>query len=706
MKKQKKEIVSRTSVQAIKSSPNFLSLSKAKLYLSLFLSSIAFLLYINTLSHDYTVDDATVMKNNKLVVQGVKAIPEIFASPYRKGFWERQESLYRPLSVALFALEWQLAPDNPLPGHAMNIALFTLTAFVLFNTLALLFKNANLIIPFAVTLLYITHPIHTEVVANIKSSDEIFCFLFTIISFRQFVLYFDSKKIINALLCAITFLLALLSKEIAITCILIFPMLLYFFRQVNILKSLKLSLFPFSSAGIYILIRVSVLKGLTNFTDIQAINNSIVNAPTYAEKFATAMMILGKYLLLLFIPHPLSFDYSFNTFPNVGISNGGALISVIIYLSLLVYALKEFKKRNVISFGILFLLLTISLVSNVLFLIESVMAERFTYMPSLGFCIALIFLIAKIFRAETQYTDKINFSALYKSNKLFFIAVFLLSFLFSIKTISRNADWKNNLTLLAADVKTNPESARIRYAYGSAILIEQALIEKDEAKKQALLDKSIVQLEKGVSILNTYADAFYHLGIAYKEKGDYARSVSNFELAAKHKTFTDANFFVAWGIACGKAKMYEQSIKALTHAVDLNPKQADAYNNLGVFYDEMNEPSKSIEALNKAIAFDSIPDGAYYNLGNTYAHITKYPEAIEWYKKALELNPKNVDAVNNIGNSYAAMQDYKNAIIWFRKVLEMDPNNAKAINNLGVTLMMIGQKEEGEKVLSRLKQDN
>ncbi len=120
----------------------------------------------------------------------------------------------------------------------------------------------------------------------------------------------------------------------------------------------------------------------------------------------------------------------------------------------------------------------------------------------------------------------------------------------------------------------------------------------------------------------------------------------------------------------------------------------------------MNEPSKSIEALNKAIAFDSIPDGAYYNLGNTYAHITKYPEAIEWYKKALELNPKNVDAVNNIGNSYAAMQDYKNAIIWFRKVLEMDPNNAKAINNLGVTLMMIGQKEEGEKVLSRLKQDN
>ncbi len=218
-----------------------------------------------------------------------------------------------------------------------------------------------------------------------------------------------------------------------------------------------------------------------------------------------------------------------------------------------------------------------------------------------------------------------------------------------------------------------------------------------------MLDKSIVQLEKGVSILNTYADAFYHLGIAYKEKQNYEKAVSNFELAAKHKTFTDAGFFVAWGIACGKAKMYDQSIKALNHAIDLNPNNTDAYSNLGVFYDEMNEFDKSLAVLRKAIEIDPLSDGALYNMGNTYAHMGNFTQAINSYKKAIALNSNNIDAVNNIGNSYAAMKDYENAIVWFRKVLELDPANAKAINNLGITLIMTGNKEEGEKILARLR---
>src|SRR6185503_501607 len=97
--------------------------------------------------------------------------------------------------------------------------------------------------------------------------------------------------------------------------------------------------------------------------------------------------------------------------------------------------------------------------------------------------------------------------------------------------------------------KLSPESARIRYAYGSAILIEQALKENDAVKKSALLDKAIIQLEKGVEILDTYADAWYHLGLAYKEKENYPKAVLSFEKARKHKTWTDADFFIGAGIA-------------------------------------------------------------------------------------------------------------------------------------------------------------
>lgn len=701
MKKQTK--TSSRPVEKQMANEQGMPLAKAKGMLAIVLAAVAFLLYANTLNHDYTVDDGTVMQNNKITKQGIKAIPKIFTTAYRKGFWDRQESLYRPLSVAMFAVEWQLFPNNPQPGHLINVLLYALSAFVLFHTLLLLFKN-NIVIAFAISLLYIAHPLHTEVVANIKSRDEILCLLFMLLSVKFFIENADVKKISTAVLSAFCFLLSLLSKESAITCVAIFPLLLFFFRNKNLKESLAASIIPWGAAAVYLLIRFAVLKGLSNFTEILPINNSIVNATSFADKFATAVMIMGKYLYLLLIPHPLSFDYSFNQIPVVGLSNGMALLSLIIYVALIVYAIKEVKNRNGVAFGILFFLITISVVSNVFFLIESVMAERFTFMPSLGICIALVLALSKWLKTESRISDKVNYAKLFKSNKGFFLIIFTIAFLYSVKTVSRNTDWKNNLTLLAKDVKTCPESARIRYAYGSAILIEQALVEKDESKKQMLLDKSIVQLERGVAILPTYAEAFYHLGLAYKEKSDFPRAVQNFENASKHKTFTDPSFFVAWGVACGKAKMYPQSIKALNHAIDLNPKQADAYTNLGVFYDEMNKFDESVKALSKAIELDSVPDGAYYNLGNTYAHVQRFGDAVNYYKKALEINPKNEDAVNNTGNSYAAMQDYPNAIIYFKKAIEMNPNNAKALNNLGITLIMTGKKEDGELFVAKAKQ--
>lgn len=676
---------------------------KLKRWCALALAVFGLLLYVNTLGHDYTVDDGTVMQNNKIVKQGVKALPEIFTTAYRKGFWDRQESLYRPLSVAMFAVEWQLAPNNPLPGHVMNVLLYALTAYLLFQLLMQLF-NDNLLMAFCIALLYIAHPLHTEVVANIKSRDEILCFLFVVLALRSFIFYVDKKSRQHLLVCSLYFLFALLSKESAITMVVVFPLVAYFFRKQPLLNGIKYSLVPGIAAVVYLLIRFSVLKGITNFTEILPINNSIVNADSYAIKFATALMILGKYLGLLIAPVSLSFDYSFNQLKNVGWTDGGFVVSLLVYAALLFYSLKEFKNRNGIAFGIIFFLITISIVSNVFFLIESVMAERFTYLPSLGICMAVVLLCGKLFRVKFKTAEKLQPNKVLGENKLFFIVIFSIAFLYSIKTIARNTEWKNNLTLLATDVKTSPESARIRYAYGSAILIEQALKEKDKNRKNNLLDKSIEQLERGVSILSTYSEAYYHLGLAYKERELYAKAVESFERAARNKTFTDPEFFVAWGVACGKAKKYEESIKALQHAADLNPKQTDAYLNMGVFYDEMNNFEASVKNLRQAIALDTMPDGAYYNLGNSYAHIGNYSEAIRHYKKSLELNAANEDAVNNIGNSYAAMKDYENAIVYFKKAIALNPANSKALNNLGITLIMTGKKEEGEAFIAKARQ--
>jgi hypothetical protein len=143
------------------------------------------------------LDDETVMAKNKIVTKGISAIPKIMVTAYRAGAQDRQESLYRPLSVAMFAIEWQLSPNNPLPGHLINILLYTLTGFLLYKILRKWFPEKHAFIIFAIAALYISHPLHTEVIANIKSRDEILGFLFALLSLNAFHEYAENKKLLQ-----------------------------------------------------------------------------------------------------------------------------------------------------------------------------------------------------------------------------------------------------------------------------------------------------------------------------------------------------------------------------------------------------------------------------------------------------------------------------------------------------------------------------
>ena len=155
-------------------SPPTDSVTSPLYWLMVICGACAFILYANTLTHDYAVDDQTAIIQNKLTQQGVSALPTIFTSAYRAGVDDRPEGLYRPLSIALFAIEWQLSGGDPRLGHWVNVLLYVVTAFMLFLALTLFLDKHNILLPFIATLLFVTHPIHTEVVANIKSRDEDF----------------------------------------------------------------------------------------------------------------------------------------------------------------------------------------------------------------------------------------------------------------------------------------------------------------------------------------------------------------------------------------------------------------------------------------------------------------------------------------------------------------------------------------------------
>jgi len=247
--------------------------------------------------------------------------------------------------------------------------------------------------------------------------------------------------------------------------------------------------------------------------------------------------------VLLVFPHPLSFDYSFDQIPLSSFASPGFLLTFALFATAAYHVFKSFGKRDPLHFGILFFVITFSVVSNVVILIESTMAERFMYMPSVGFVVFASVGLARLTKTTSNHAAT-SFIGHFKNHIHFVSILGIVCLTFAFKTISRNADWKDNFTLLSKDVKTCPKSARIRFAFGSALLFEKAYKTEDLVAKNAYLDQSISNLEKGVNILPEYAEAWKNLAIAYKEKENYPSAVAAFEKARSFKATRRLPIFV------------------------------------------------------------------------------------------------------------------------------------------------------------------
>lgn len=665
----------------------------------------AFLLYANTLTHDFVLDDETVIGKNEITKAGIAALPDIFSTAYRAGFWDRNEGLYRPLSIALFAMEWQVAGNNPHFFHAVNVVLYAITAMLLFLTLSLFFENKNPLLPFAATLIFVAHPLHTEVVANIKSADEILSLLFSLVALYAIIQYAKRYNIQNLVVAGLAVFLAMLSKETAVTMVAVAPLSLYFFSKANT-RQIITGTVPFVVAfAVYLAIRVSVLHGITGLNEVTLINNSLAGAgDNLATRLATAFSIIGRYLFLLFIPHPLSYDYSYNTIPLVSFAAPQALLSIIIIIALAVFAIRGLKRKDPVAWGILFFGTTLSLTSNLVFLIEATMAERFLFIPSLGFSVAIVFLLARLFKIDTAAANYKNISTLLSSNKGITAVVLLAVLLFTGKTIARNADWKDNLTLVKKDVQTYPNSARIRNAYGSIMIIEKGLTELNPVAKNTDLVEGVRQLSEAVKILPDYGEAWFNLGLGYKELKDYKSAISCFENAGKYMKNKEISFYVASGVAYGENGQYQQAFEMLNKAKEIDSTSSDPYNNMGLFYSRMKRFDESIAMLNKAMRLSPKDEFPPYNMGNTYAAMGDFKTAITYYQQACSINPKYDLSWVNMGNSYGAMKDYANALTAFKKALEINPLNENARHNIGTTYLLMGDTENAKKYLPQNRQ--
>lgn len=631
---------------------------------ALVLFAFSVLLYANTLTHGYVQDDAIVLTENMFTSEGVSGIPGILNNDTFYGFFKEEGKAnlvaggrYRPLSLVMLAIEVELFGLNPFVSHLVNILLYGLTTLVLYWLFLQLFRPERhrsyaFFVALAGAFLFAAHPLHTEVVANIKGRDEILALLGSLGALSLSIKAFRQKRQYWSLLAAVVFLLALFSKENAITFLAVIPLAYYFFAEAKLSTIAKQTL-PFLVAAIlFLVVRGEILGWQLGTTTAEMMNNPFIKVEagrylpfTTGEKLATVLYSLGKYVQLLLIPHPLTHDY----YPRqIGVMNWAdwqVWLSMILYLALIAYALIGFRRRDSVSFGILYFLATISIVSNLLFPVGTHMSERFAYMPSVGYSLIVAVLLHRLSRMIVSRKRLTEFRQLFPAIGL----AAMLTVLYGIRTVVRNPVWADNYTLFTTDVEVSSNSAKLNNAVGGE-LIAQSLEVESEVQKERMLGEAVEHLQAAIRIHPNYKNAYLLLGNAHYYLKEWDRAIQYYQKALElDPGYEEANSNLA--IAYRDAGRYfgEQqgdigrAIRYLERAYQLNPDDYETARLLGVAYGVSGNSQQAIQYFSRAVELDPDNPDALYNLGSAYYNAGMPEQGLRYHEQAIEMDPEVVE---------------------------------------------------------------
>lgn len=608
----------------------------------------SFLLYAGTLTHQYALDDAIVITENQFTQAGAKGLRGILTKDTFFGFFKEEGKAqlvsggrYRPLTLVMFALEKEVFGNSPFVGHFCSVIWYALTNVLLFfvslNLLRTRWPEASGLMAFLTAAVFAAHPIHTEVVANIKGRDEIMALFFSMAALYFYIKAIDKQKNIYLFAIAPLFFLALMAKENAITFLAVLPVSAWFFRKkASYNTGLSIAVLA-APTLIFLIIRSTVIGGgISASTPLELMNNPFLKLEqgryvlmSFSEKYATIIYTWGVYLKLLLFPHPLTHDYYPRHIDIMSFGNPAVILTLVLYVSGSVWALKNTMAKNPFAFSILYFLITFSIVSNLFFPVGTNMSERFAFMPSFGFALAVSFVLYRLLKINRTY---------------FFILSGLIFALYSFKTTDRNKVWYDNATLFIHDEGISKKSAKLQNAVGGEKI--RMATEKEGVRDNELLQQATGHLERAVAIHPTYKNAYLLLGNAHIYLNEYEKGIAYYE-------------------------------KALA----LDPAYKDALNNIAIAYrragqyygEEKGDINKALLYLNKA--YDLDPDDYDTNrlLGVATGISGNTEKALTYFSRAVELNPSSSDAWYNLGSAYGIMGNTEESDKAFGKALALDP---------------------------------
>ncbi len=626
-------------------------------------------------------DDKEYVVENQLIKEiDVKSISEIFSTLSYMGN-------YHPLAIVSLAIDYQFAKDNPkfknqlnpFPFHFTNILLHLITSLLVFWFVLKLFDNFNMAV--IAGLLFGVAALHVESVAWISERKDVLYSAFFVAALVGYLKYLETKKILFFALSLFLFLLSLLSKGQAVSLAVSLVAIDWYkgrkFKDIKVIYE-KIPFFLLA-LGFGILAVIA-----------QKSSDAIISAEAYPfiYRIGFAGYAYMQYIIELTIPVGFS---AINPYPDIINKSIPAyywlyLIPALASLYGFYYAIKTQKKA--VAFGIAFFIINIFLLLQFLPVGSAIHADRYAYIPSIGYVILVAALADDLIKKKRQLKMAV------------FIAIGIFASVQIYATQQRSKVWKDSQSLWNDTVKKSPKAVVAWNNRGSVFDRKaKAFADKfDFETANKYRQQAISDFSEAIKWKPDYVNAYYNRGSSKqslakntKNKALVASSIADFDSALLY----DPLFAPAYhnrGMGFDEQGKYEKAIKDFSTAIELNPSDHTYYVNRGVAFGKLNKLKESIADFDMSITLNSQNASVYSNRGFAKVLSKDLNGALEDYNKAIELDPNFHTVFYNRAMLYQRMERYKAAIADLSHVIKINNKNTNAYFFRGENYIKLGNK--------------
>ena len=712
-------------------------------------------IYWNSLYNKFVnMDDPDLIVQNKYIkALNVQNIQAIFTPGVAGG-------TYQPIRTLSYALDYRFWKLNPVGYHLTNIlchACSTLLIFFIAYALAEDKKQSPLeggrgvyhLLPFVyaclASLLFAVHPVHVEAVTWLSGRRDVLSVALALLSFYCFLQFLknspphplsfaDAKERGNPglatspsllrreggggelkntvffyLLSLLLFAMGLLAKSSVV----VLPFLLVLY-DICFLPSRSrkwrrmwdyVPFFLVASGFTVVFMSVARASGVARTT---------YHGEGAYTTFLTMLRVFAEYIYMLFIPRNLSLTYGIR--PVSSVWEPSLLIAAAVLGSIAVLTVLAWKKSKLAFFGICWFFISLLPVSNII-PIAIVKADRYLYLPSVGFCLVMAWIIGRGWTTLSRTVrwaspSKWRPSSLTSIGYWLMVAMVICSYTFL--TIRRNRDWKDSETLWTATLETTPTSTialnnlGLIYAqqgmYDKALALYEQLLDyapnQDHIERvygnmaeayagKQLFDQAIDYYQKSLEANPEYIGAYLGLAKVIMDLGQYENALNIYrtalELEPQNETIYNqlGNLYVVQG-------KYDDAIAHYQKAIALNQSYLAAYNGLGLSYAEKGDLDQARSVLQQALRIDPDATVIWNSLGSLYMSQGETEKAIAGFQESLQRDPDNVEVRNNLGVLFLQTERYEEALREFMASLELQPKNPRVLSNLGMAYTRVG----------------